>query len=128
MFVIRHKIAINAPINTQYRTTPHDCTHAISRGTIILPFLKKNIKQQSGVIVHNRAPDESPTSEPDDSGDHALEACAQDMIDAVHRRDAKAAASAMRAAFQCLESEPHEEDENNDFHSQNEKAAQGEQE
>lgn len=40
-----------------------------------------------------------------------LEVIAGELIDAVHAKDAKATVEALRAAFQCMESEPHEESE-----------------
>lgn len=88
-----------------------------------LPFLQK--KKIAGVIISHRKPDEAPITEsPNDDG--GLEACAQDLIDATHAQDKKAAAAAMRAAFSILESEPHEEagegPEPHSYDAQNEKA------
>lgn len=88
----------------------------------MLPFLKKNQKSVAGLIVHNRTPDEKqPDENTSESGDERIEACAQDLITAIHAHNVKDAAAAMRAAFEIMESEPHEE--NNDFHSRNEAAA-----
>lgn len=87
----------------------------------MLPFLK-NKHQQTGVIVQNRTPDE-----PKDSEDQGLMACAQDLIDAVHSKDAKRVASALKAAFEIADSEPHVEGEHVEPHSyeaQNRKAAE----
>ncbi len=90
----------------------------------LLPFLK-NKQQQSGVIVQNRTPDE-----PKDSEDQGLMACAQDLIDAVHAKDAKRVASALKAAFEIADSEPHVEGEHLDessphtYEAQNRKAAE----
>ena len=39
----------------------------------------------------------------------SLEACAQDLIVGIKQDDPKAVESALRAAFEVLESEPHEE-------------------
>lgn len=38
-----------------------------------------------------------------------LEQCVKELMDAVKADDIKAAVSAFRAAFMCMESEPHEE-------------------
>jgi hypothetical protein len=45
----------------------------------------------------------------DGDGDHALIACAEDLIRAIHAKDAQSVADAFRAAFEVLESEPHDE-------------------
>jgi hypothetical protein len=48
--------------------------------------------------------------EPDGEAEpDGLEVAAQDLCDAVHRRDYKAVAEAMRAAFELMEAEPHAE-------------------
>ena len=76
----------------------------------MLPFLKQKI--QSPTIIEHRKPDqEEPSSEEsqESNDNEGLEAAASDLIDAVHNRDPKAAASAMRAAFELMESQPHEE-------------------
>lgn len=85
----------------------------------MLPFLKP--KTVAGLIMTKRKPDggqEVPENEstPDDS----LAACCEDLIQAFHAKDAKSVASALRAAFAVLESEPHEE---GSFDEQNEAAA-----
>lgn len=41
----------------------------------------------------------------------SLESAADDLISAVHAKDSKGVASAMRAAFEIMDSEPHEEGE-----------------
>ncbi len=70
----------------------------------MLPFLK--LKQEGS------------TSEPvdpikrksDDESDYdMLESASEDLISAVHSKDVKAVCSALRAAFQMLDMEPHEE-------------------
>lgn len=72
----------------------------------MLPFLKK---QQEGSIS---APVEHVRREPDEESDYdMLESAAEDLISAVHSKDVKAVCSALRAAFQMCESEPHEEAE-----------------
>lgn len=57
-------------------------------------------------MIKERAPDM-----PDDQNDPdaALEACASDLIDAIHARDIKKAAQVMRDAFELMESQPHDE-------------------
>lgn len=92
----------------------------------MLPFLKRNQKSMSsGVIVQNRAPDAKPEGqEPEASDTDAIMDCAKDLITAVHAHDAKGVAEAMKAAFDILETLPHDEVEHNDFQSRNEAAAQ----
>ena len=72
----------------------------------MLPFLKKDEEGSVSVPVETkkRTPDE-------DAPFDALETAGQDLCDAVHAKDAKAVAQALRAAFELLESEPHEEGE-----------------
>ena len=74
-----------------------------------LPFMKK--RQVAALIIQNRTPDGVKTEGAEDSQDQGLMSCAEDLIRAVHAKDAQAVASAMRAAFEILESEPHEEAE-----------------
>ena len=74
----------------------------------MLPFLKNKI-QSPGMIIETRKPDENPSQEEESNDDEGLEMAAQDLIDAVHSKDVKGVASAMRAAFEFLESQPHEE-------------------
>lgn len=90
-------------------------------GGHVLPFLNKNKNQGvAGLIIKQRTPDEKPQENQEDDQDAAINACAQDLISAVHARDVKAVAEAMRSAFDILESMPHEEmehDENPEPHS-----------
>lgn len=89
----------------------------------MLPFLKKAKEgHTAGLLIKNRTPDEKPESEDKDDNSAAIEACAHDLISAVHSKDVKAVADAISSAFTILESMPHEE-ENNDFDSRNEAAA-----
>jgi hypothetical protein len=70
----------------------------------MLPFLK-NTKEASVSM-----PADVKKREPDDESDFdALETAGQDLIDAVHSKDARAVAAALRAAFEIADSEPHEE-------------------
>lgn len=73
----------------------------------MLPFLK-NSKEASG-----SGPQEKVTREHDDEDFDSIEVAAQDVIDAVHAKDVKALASALRAAFELCDSEPHEEGPHN---------------
>lgn len=70
----------------------------------MIPFLKN---KEAGVS----APIESIERKPDDGAEEfdSLESAAEDLCIAIGSKDYKAAAAAMRAAFQLLESEPHEE-------------------
>lgn len=43
-----------------------------------------------------------------------LESAAEDLVNAVHSKDIKAVAAALRAAFELCDSEPHEEGEHID--------------
>lgn len=70
----------------------------------MLPFLKKTL--ESGA----QGPVESVERSPDDESDYdSLEAAAEDLCSAVHAKDYKGVATALRAAFDILESEPHQE-------------------
>lgn len=70
-----------------------------------LPFIKK-VRRESGVAMQYRTPDESKSSEVESDG---LELAAEDLIKASSSGDKKGVAAALRAAFEILESEPHEE-------------------
>jgi len=79
----------------------------------------KNKRKETGLIIETRKPDAMPEV---DESSAALEAAADDILAAISANNSKGLAEAIRAAFQILESEPHEESE--DFESQNIKAAQ----
>lgn len=70
----------------------------------MLPFLKKQVKHQTGVIVKHR-----PSDETDPKPDTALEAAAKELMSAISSQDAKRTAEALKSAFNCLELEPHNE-------------------
>lgn len=70
----------------------------------MLPFLKKQVKHQSGLLIKHRPADE--TSEKPES---SLDLHAKDLMHAIAAQDVKAIASALKAAFDCLEMEPHDE-------------------
>lgn len=90
----------------------------------MLPFLKPKAANQVGLIIKTREPDEKPDETNDDSGDHAIGACARDLISAVHARDEKGVSEALRAAFEILESEPDNDMEDDSYEAQNIKAGE----
>ena len=67
----------------------------------MLPFLKRNHEASSS------APVDSVERKPDEGADEfdSMESAAQDLCDAVHSKDVKAVAAALRAAFELMESE-----------------------
>ena len=71
----------------------------------MLPFRKRQDEASASAPVESieRTPDEG--AEEFDS----MESAAQDLCDAVHSKDIKAVAAALRAAFELMESQPHEE-------------------
>jgi hypothetical protein len=89
----------------------------------VLPFLAK--KRQVGVIVESRKPDGDVKEQSQESEENqGLEACAQDLLSAIERKDARALANAIKAAFEICESYPHEEGEHSeDYDAQNAMAA-----
>ncbi len=93
----------------------------------MLPFLrKKSEASQPGIIMKTRTPDATTEPEVGDESDHAIEAAASDLIDAVHSKDIKRTADAIKAAFEICESQPHEEGEHtNDYDAMNAAAAKG---
>ena len=73
----------------------------------MLPILKMKPAAQTGVMIKQRAPDAKPDDE--SSGDEGIEACAQDLIHAIHAKDTKAVASALKSLFDIIESGASEE-------------------
>lgn len=73
----------------------------------MLPFLKP--RQVAGLIISKRKPDGSEEKYSEDDEDHGLDACSEDLIRAVTSKDTKAVSAAIRAAFEILDSGPHEE-------------------
>jgi hypothetical protein len=70
----------------------------------MLPFLKN--KQEGSMSL----PSEPIKRDHDEDSDYdMLESAAEDLISAVHSKDVKAVCSALRAAFQMLDMEPHSE-------------------
>lgn len=74
----------------------------------MLPFLKLNHESNASASL--------PVKREPDSGEDfdTMETAAQDLCDAVHKKDIKAVAAALKAAFDLYESEPHEEGEHVD--------------
>ena len=73
----------------------------------MLPFLKN---KHEGSI--SETPDHIKREHDEDSQEaeyDMLESAAEDLISAVHSKDVKAVCSALRAAFEMMESQPHEE-------------------
>lgn len=70
----------------------------------MLPFLKhsKDAAVSMPVETMERTPDEGAEYD-------SMESAAEDLCNAVHAKNYKAAAEALRAAFELMESEPHEE-------------------
>ncbi len=54
-------------------------------------------------------PDEMDGMEMPDDGSAGIEACAQDLIDAVHAKDVQKVAQVLKDAFDMLQSQPPEE-------------------
>lgn len=92
----------------------------------MLPFLK-NKKHMAGLIVQHREPDSKDEPKELEHEDRdELEIAAEDIISAIHSRSADKLAVALRAAFELMEKEPHEEGPHtneDDFDSMNAKAA-----
>lgn len=97
----------------------------------MLPFLKKKETAISGLIVKTRDPDESSEQESEHDSSAAINSCAAELIRAIHSKDTKMAAMALKDIFDILGS-MHEEEENmiepNSFEDQNRKAGLEEQE
>ena len=73
----------------------------------LLPFLKKSKDgsgNASGVMVVEREPDGDKVSQ-----NPALEACAEELLDAIKSNDIKKVASALQSAFEICDSYPHVE-------------------
>lgn len=72
----------------------------------LLPFLKKSKDAGAAAPIESleRKPDE-----PKDEDFDSLEVAAEDILSAMKANDAKALASALRAAFELLEMQPHQE-------------------
>jgi len=73
----------------------------------MLPFLAP--KKQAGVIMAKRVGEKTEPMHEEGEHEPGLMAAAEDLISAVHAKDAKAVADAFKAAFEVCESYPHEE-------------------
>lgn len=71
------------------------------------PFMKKN--RVAGLIIAHRTPDGPKESHQEGDENSPLEAAAEDLLRGFNNKDPKQIAMAIRAAFEILESEPHEE-------------------
>lgn len=70
----------------------------------MLPFQKLNQEASAS------GPVESIKREPDEGSEYdVLESAAEDLVKAVHSKDIKGVAIALRAAFDLCDSEPHKE-------------------
>lgn len=85
----------------------------------MLPFLKNKNQSTASIIMQTRKPDIAP--EEKGSENEGLESCMADLSSALESKDHAAAAKAFKAALECCEDSP--EDEQNDYDSQNESAA-----
>lgn len=80
----------------------------------MLPFLSRNKSQIAGTIIQKRKADGTglTTMDPEESNENeGLESCAQDLLSAIEAKDAKGVASAIRAAYEILDSESADESE-----------------
>lgn len=73
----------------------------------MLPFLKRQQEGSASSPVEHIKRDSDEGSEEYDM----LESAAEDLISAVHSKDVKAVCSALRAAFEMMDAQPHEEGE-----------------
>ena len=74
----------------------------------MLPFLKP--KNLASVILAKRKPEGGMDIGGEEGEEDAgLSSAAEELISAIHSKDSAAVATALRNAFEILESEPHEE-------------------
>lgn len=74
-----------------------------------LPFLKPKHVAGTIMAVKVRPPDVTEDKSSEDQENAGLMSAASDLITAVQANDHKAAAQALRAAFEILDSSPHDE-------------------
>lgn len=87
----------------------------------MLPFLKP--KRQDGVIVAQRKPNGNIDMDLDKNmDDESIDYCSQDLLDGINSKDIKKISSALKSAFEILDSQPHEEGPHT-YEAQNIKAA-----
>ncbi len=78
----------------------------------MLPWMKNKSIKSSGDVKMARSSDGlQPAEAPEESDTYGLDTCAQDLIDAVHSKDATRVAQVLKDAFDILESQPHSEAE-----------------
>ncbi len=79
-----------------------------------MPFPKLRNQPISGVILKNRQSTGSTSPVVDQKPDHEvhIEACAKDLINAVHSKDTNGVAEALKSAFEAMLSAPDEEETN----------------
>lgn len=78
----------------------------------MLPFLKQNKKQDSGISMGYQTPS---SQEPKSDDSEGLEAAARDLHSAVQSGDIKKIAAALKAAFEiCDSSSPEDSVESNE--------------
>lgn len=73
-----------------------------------LPWLKHK-HQAAGISVQYRKPDENMAEGGEADQDHGLRAAAKDLMAAIHSNDSEKLMHALKAAFEILDSQPHEE-------------------
>lgn len=88
----------------------------------MLPFLKskKDKTSSSGLIIKTREPDEKSAEEMEkeqSEESYSVEACAQELINAIHAKDAKAVSTALKDLMDVMEIQP----EDNSYSEQNKK-------
>jgi hypothetical protein len=94
----------------------------------LLPFIKK--PPQTGLLIKLRPVDGKSESKEDEGDDSGLEACAKDLIDAIHSKDIKAVKAALKATFEICDSSEDSEDSGSSapsphsYEAQNKKAGQ----
>lgn len=82
----------------------------------LLPFMKKKTPQ-TGVIVQDLSPKSENTQEnQEDNSNEDLEICAMDIMSAIAKKDIKGLATALQAMFEIMESQPHEEENNEEIY------------
>lgn len=69
----------------------------------MLPFLRNRLEGAASSDI------ESKVREPDDEGHESLLLICEELIHAVHAKDVRGTAEALKAAFELCDSEPHEE-------------------
>ena len=91
----------------------------------MLPFLKNKKAQSTGVVVQDLSPSQPIESKDENITALAMEACAQNLLDAVAAKDTKAIADALSNAFCIMEAAPQDDEstvEPHSYEAQNQKA------